>query len=429
MISASLEGPDPVAGWWAVSLTDSCRDVLNRHAQKHAPLAERDLKPSMLPNEARQDYEELERDTSATERQAKRKLRPSAKDIDSTKSILRSSPAHLFPPSESWDRSAETLTPSTETVQQAYSEGMTTANNDIDASMFEAAADAMDASFLDGLDFDLTDADDPLWNAPDFAAFNVAFPTSWIPISSQPPQSTYGANLQHIPQDDIPDERFDRVREYWPSVKTDAVNSRRIWDQVVAHPEDNIFSQPGSSTVNPSLGASSTDSKWNFGEACRLRLMETLGVPSGSQNPKFPSASTLDFSLDLFFVQFHKFVPCIHVATFDASKTPSNLLLALCMVGNAMMKSPAGNQFVERHMAVRSRFCRASYFLMFHIWAHADVVLLHQNLIGLCRRELKSIDAQTAAAPLLTALASSYLTMILALIIVSPFGDTLYGRY
>ncbi|KAK5040101.1 hypothetical protein LTS07_000598 [Exophiala sideris] len=263
-------------------------------------------------------------------------------------------------------------------------------NNDIDPQVFEGGIDAMDTSFFANLDFNLADADDPLWDAPDFAAFNIAFPTSWMPVPNPPSQSIYGVSSLHAPRDDIPDERFDRVREHWPTVKTDAQISRRIWDQVVSHPEDNIFSQPVSSFVaNSFVDESSADSKWSFGEGCRLRLMETLGVSLETQTPKFPSSSTLDFSLDLFFVQFHKFVPCIHVATFDASKTPSILLLALCMVGSAMMKSPAGNQFVERYMP---------------------------NLIAHCRQELRSIHPQNTAAPMLAALASAYLTMILGMI-------------
>ncbi|KAI1625265.1 hypothetical protein EDD37DRAFT_381912 [Exophiala viscosa] len=367
----------------------SRRDVLNRHAQKHEPLAEEHVKPSMLPHEARQDYQEPEDSPFHAEHQPRRKSRPATIDMDSMNPILKSPSANLDPPTESWDQSAGMLTPSTEPVQHAYSDKIPSANNNVDLQIFETGTDAMDTSFLDGLDFDLAGADDPRWNAPDFAAFNFAFPTCWIPNPSQPSQPTYGVDSLHTPRDDIPDERFDRVRKYWPTVKTDAQISRRIWDQVVTHPEDNIFSQSVSSFATPSVDESSLDSKWNFGEACRLRLMETLGVSLGSQNPKFPSASTLDFSVDLFFVQFHKFVPCIHVATFDASKTPSILLLAICMVGSAMMKSPAGNQFVENNMV---------------------------NLIAHCRQELKSIHSQTTAAPMLAALASSYLTMILALI-------------
>ncbi|KAK5235465.1 hypothetical protein LTR47_003650 [Exophiala xenobiotica] len=264
---------------------------------------------------------------------------------------------YLDPSLGSWQASSDTLTTITSTGPALADSD---ANFDFNVIDFEPGkALPLDPSIINGFELDPTDsgsADDLLWNASDFSAFNVASLGHWLSFPGQLSQSAYGFQVQGGPRAPIPDERFDRVRQCWPTRKADTQTRCQLWNEVVSHPEDNLFSQSNEDNLfaQPDVRALTKDlsaSRWKFDEMCRWRVMRSLGVvKSDNLNAKkFPSLNTLDLSLDLFFEKFHNFVPFVHVATFDATKTPDLLLASLCSLGLVMLRSPAAKEFLEEH--------------------------------------------------------------------------------
>lgn len=279
--------------------------------------------------------------------------------------------AYLDPSIASWQGATDRLntTSSIEHSQQPPATDIDFNPLNFDPDKFQS----LDADVIRDLEYDMQESnysDTLLWDTADLSAFNVTFPSPWFSFPAQTLQSA--TRRSRSPRQAIPDERFDRVRYCWPAKKADT-RSYQTWNEVVAHLEDNVFSQ---SSIEPLINHDSS-SKWKFDANCRQRVMSTLGVAERNDQPatndnvdqgllaqppvlstrrqrtRFPSINTLDFSLDLFFEQFHKFVPFIHVATFDARKTPDVLLVALCMLGFIMIKSPSAKQFVSEHGMVR----------------------------------------------------------------------------
>ncbi|KAF4979786.1 hypothetical protein FZEAL_4090 [Fusarium zealandicum] len=113
---------------------------------------------------------------------------------------------------------------------------------------------------------------------------------------------------------------------------------KRLWNQVVLHKADNIFTTPKIPCQEP-LPPTPT-MRCSMDAECRDRLMRYCKELDDSSSPsspassiKFPVVEILDSSLDFFFQFFHPILPFMHRSTFDARNTPSSLLLAMCLVG------------------------------------------------------------------------------------------------
>ncbi|KAM5364911.1 hypothetical protein ACJA88_012753 [Fusarium oxysporum] len=131
--------------------------------------------------------------------------------------------------------------------------------------------------------------------------------------------------------------QMQKVQRIWsrqrPKVLT-PINSR-LWDAVIKHNADNIFTTPQQS-VNledyQSLGR-------NMDQACRNRLIRYCNDLDGScgssatttDKTAMFSVDLLDSSLDFYFQFFHPVLPFIHKSTFNARDAPSSLLLAMCL--------------------------------------------------------------------------------------------------
>jgi hypothetical protein len=180
---------------------------------------------------------------------------------------------------------------------------------------------------------------------------------------------------------DVPDERFHRVERLWPLRRntTQSSSGQTMWEQVVAHTEDSLFSDPGlrEQYVSSQPVRRTGSSRWGLGEECRTRLIRDYGggrprggsqgsrdtvetatskrsdtasdVASGS---RFPPAEVLDMSLDLYFRRFHAFMPFIHRATFDARATPAALLLPMCLIGLEALDCEGSRKFIRAYLPV-----------------------------------------------------------------------------
>ena len=180
---------------------------------------------------------------------------------------------------------------------------------------------------------------------------------------------------------DVPDERFHRVERLWPLRRntTQSSSGQTVWEQVVAHPEDSLFSDPGlreQYASSPPIRRNAS-SRWGLGEECRARLIRDYGGgrPRGdslaskdtveaasskrsdtagdvSSGSRFPPAEVLDMSLDLYFRRFHAFMPFLHRATFDARATPTALLLPMCLIGLEALDCEGSRKFIRAYLPV-----------------------------------------------------------------------------
>ncbi|KAM5374699.1 hypothetical protein ACJZ2D_006343 [Fusarium nematophilum] len=148
---------------------------------------------------------------------------------------------------------------------------------------------------------------------------------------------------------------------------------RRLWKQVILHEADNIFTNPqGSSHSDPD----SRMSQSRVNEEVRARLVRYCkelddSIPDGSQSAprpfsqrsrdvsgsSVPALEILDSSLDFFFHFFHPILPFMHRGTFDASNTPSPLLLAMCLVGLSYLDRMGTRAFVIPNLKKLMRSC------------------------------------------------------------------------
>ena len=207
----------------------------------------------------------------------------------------------------------------------------------------------------------------------DFMDMTEAFPA--VPLPRSVPR--------HRPSftKDVPDERFHRVERLWPLRRntTQSSSGQTVWEQVVAHTEDSLFSDPGlvEQYANAHPLRRNASSRWGLGEECRARLIREYGgrrprgdslasrdtaetanskrsytasdVTSGS---RFPPAEVLDLSLDMYFRRFHAFMPFIHRATFDARATPAALLLPMCLIGLEALDEEGSRKFIRAYLPV-----------------------------------------------------------------------------
>jgi len=183
-------------------------------------------------------------------------------------------------------------------------------------------------------------------------------------------------------------EQSKRVQKAWPRKRASAVVRmvRHLWRHAIEHNADNLFSKP-TDTASPRAARS----RWNMDNECRDRLMrecDTILLPAekysgrvtapGSPNIsmqvdqdveveglspqtprlKFPSAETLDMSIDFYFRRFHPNLPVLHQATFDAKLTPSSLLLPMCLIGLSILNPRGAEEFVRQYLGKMIRYCR-----------------------------------------------------------------------
>ncbi|QKD60222.2 uncharacterized protein FOBCDRAFT_253260 [Fusarium oxysporum Fo47] len=150
--------------------------------------------------------------------------------------------------------------------------------------------------------------------------------------------------------------QMQKVQRIWsrqrPKVLT-PINSR-LWDAVIKHNADNIFTTPQQS-VNledyQSLGR-------NMDQACRNRLIRYCNDLDGScgssatttDKTAMFSVDLLDSSLDFYFQFFHPVLPFIHKSTFKARDAPSSLLLAMCLVGVSYLDRAHTKGFLTRYL-------------------------------------------------------------------------------
>ncbi|KAK2125337.1 hypothetical protein NOF04DRAFT_1372995 [Fusarium oxysporum II5] len=149
--------------------------------------------------------------------------------------------------------------------------------------------------------------------------------------------------------------QMQKVQRIWsrqrPKVLT-PINSR-LWDAVIKHNADNIFTTPQQS-VNledyQSLGR-------NLDQACRNRLIRycndldgSCGSSATTDKTAMLSVDLLDSSLDFYFQFFHPVLPFIHKSTFNARDAPSSLLLAMCLVGVSYLDRAHTKGFLTRYL-------------------------------------------------------------------------------
>ena len=226
----------------------------------------------------------------------------------------------------------------------------------------------------------------PFQIMPDSAAFDFMDINDPIHL---PNHISYLSPPSQRSNDDIPDERFEKLKRCWPNRRADAVCfMRTLWQDVVSHTEENLFSQAFPPPRVPD-DHRQPGSRWGLDAECRFRLQRdfdfsflterpsparctnndisidhthsTKGSASGSSHSSHPITSTvidfpppeiLDMSLDLYFRRFHNLIPFIHVSTFDANSTPSSMLFPTCLIGVTMLNTEGATKFVRMCFSV-----------------------------------------------------------------------------
>lgn len=198
-------------------------------------------------------------------------------------------------------------------------------------------------------------------------------------------------NFSPAAVDSLYEDQIDLVQRAWPRKRISPVicASQRMWVDAAHHPFSNLFS----ADIEPFTPMSEVGSisRWNLDHDCRKRLIlecrsfllpaenysGPTTVPSSPrittqsehevaiqglspQEPTldFPSVEVLDSSIDFYFRRFHPHYPFIHPATFNAMKTKSPLLLAMCLVGISIVKPPGTDGFMRLYLPKFIRYCR-----------------------------------------------------------------------
>lgn len=209
----------------------------------------------------------------------------------------------------------------------------------------------------------------------DFMDLAEPFPTQPTPRQPVRQKQSFSKN--------VPDERFQRVERLWPLRRSIPPHmlGQTLWQQVVDHSEDNLFSDSALSAQHPyAMPARRTEtSRWGLGEDTRGRLIREYGSAGRSDSrespstttptpaegftskrsdtasdvslgARFPPAEVLDMSLDLYFKRFYSLWPFIHRATFDARATPTSLLLPMCLIGLELLDADGSKKFIRAYM-------------------------------------------------------------------------------
>jgi hypothetical protein len=169
----------------------------------------------------------------------------------------------------------------------------------------------------------------------------------------------------------ISNEQLDQVRRLWPTRRRAVTStpSPLSWDDILLHPEDNIFSSTSLKVLACLDPPPQNESSWKFTEACRGRLTQGLArnytVQSGptmdaDASPSgygpwtngLPPTDILDLCLDLYFYRFQVHMPFVHPGTFNASETPSILLFPMCIVGMMFLNKSVARKLILHYLPV-----------------------------------------------------------------------------
>ncbi|KAL2839403.1 hypothetical protein BJY01DRAFT_257746 [Aspergillus pseudoustus] len=215
------------------------------------------------------------------------------------------------------------------------------------------------------------------YNMGDVMPSNVDFGSVLDGLLLTPPGS--GDQQPRQPsKTNISNEQFEQVRRLWPTRRRTASLplSPVCWDDVLLHPEDNIFSSPSLTALASLEQPTQTDSCWKFTDACRGRLLQSLShnytphtdqamtpVHSPSNHRGWedglPPTDILDLCLDLYFHRFHVHMPFVHPPTFNASATPSLLLFPMCLVGMMILNRGMARKMIAHYLPGVIQKCRA----------------------------------------------------------------------
>ncbi|EEA27800.1 hypothetical protein EYB25_001233 [Talaromyces marneffei] len=170
--------------------------------------------------------------------------------------------------------------------------------------------------------------------------------------------------------------QLEQVRRLWPTRRRSQAPTDPgvIWDDIILHDEDNLFSSRSLDTPSePSDPSDPTplNSTWGLTKGCRNRLLNDCvnNYVSNPLNPSLingfrqsvdlPEVDILDLCLDLYFYNLHPLLPFVHAPTFNASKTPTILLFPMCLLGFMMFNRPAAQVVLNRYLLGAMSQCRA----------------------------------------------------------------------
>ena len=205
--------------------------------------------------------------------------------------------------------------------------------------------------YQDGLD---------IWNDP--AVLNLVYTPSNVPDLPTP---RHHESRLCDSKDQIPVERFARVKQLWPTKRElSPPLMQSLWRDVAANSEGGLFSVCDHDTSSPSAANGSLARPWwGLDDDRRRQLFQDYssivppdrrssaeaskpvitGVDSDSQGSvsqvaisgvsDFPSVEVLNMSLEQYFRRFHPCISFIHRPTFTAKSTPSTLILSMCLIG------------------------------------------------------------------------------------------------
>ncbi|KAJ5936858.1 hypothetical protein N7466_003308 [Penicillium verhagenii] len=187
-----------------------------------------------------------------------------------------------------------------------------------------------------------------------------------FPLSPPTPRGQHASNS---PKDGISNEQFEQVRRSWPTRRRAVTFSPSpvSWDDILLHPEANIFSSISLKALADLEPIAVRESSWGFTEFRRNSLVQLMaryalvtandieGASPASLSPwngEPPPTDILDLCLDLYFGQFHVNLPFIHPGTFDASLTPEILLFPMCLVGMMILNRSVARQLIADFLPV-----------------------------------------------------------------------------
>ncbi|KAL2786640.1 hypothetical protein BJX66DRAFT_346690 [Aspergillus keveii] len=175
----------------------------------------------------------------------------------------------------------------------------------------------------------------------------------------------------------ISNDQFDQVRRLWPTRRRAVTStpSPLSWDDILLHPEDNIFSSTSLKALASLDPLSQSESSWKFTVACRNRLTQTISPNYTAQRGKamqaeaspeadgpwtngLPPTDILDMCLDLYFYRFQVHMPFVHAGTFNASETPGLLLFPMCIVGLMFLDKAVARKLILRYLPSVIQHCR-----------------------------------------------------------------------
>ncbi|PVH77026.1 hypothetical protein DL98DRAFT_464261 [Cadophora sp. DSE1049] len=233
-------------------------------------------------------------------------------------------------------------------------------------------------------------------------------------------------------------ERLQQIQRMWrgkrsaPGVRL----IRSLWNQVIKHEPDNIFSEPTTNASRVELGLGSTQTlRWGMDDDRRKELVafctelenkihrESLAditphstppgtfaepsfesLPPGFAPDGFPTKEALGASVDFFFRYFP--LPFVHKATFDARATPDSLLFPMCLIGLAALYPKPSKPFVLRYQKVH----RPGHYCFLCGWISLTI---EQKLMRFCRSELTSIAlGHCSLEKFLASIASTLLVIV-----------------